>query len=180
MHYGNLVIVRLEDHDNDLEKAVEHAMGPCEENGGFWDWYQIGGRWTGTLDGYDPDKDPANQYRCELCKGTGKRDDEVGRKHREKEPDYKCNGCNGTGTAVRWPTGWVRHPGDIMPVTNLTEEHLKRFYRIITPWGRYERERFEPWKKDSKSMFVDQEMPTLEWIKKEFDDCTCVVVDNHS
>lgn len=27
---------------------------------GWWDWWQIGGRWTGVISGYDPDKDPEN------------------------------------------------------------------------------------------------------------------------
>jgi len=179
MHYANLVVLKLEEGE-DIEAGVERMMGPCEENGGFWDWYQIGGRWTGTLDGYEPDKDPANQYKCELCKGTGKRDDKIGKEHREKNPDYGCNGCNGTGTAVQWPTGWKRHDGDIMPVANLKEEQLKQFYRVITPWGTYEHERFEPWKKDAKSRFTELDMPTLEWLKEEFKDHLCVVVDNHS
>jgi hypothetical protein len=180
MHYSNLVIVRPEDHKS-IDEAVEHAMGPHEEDGGFWDWYQIGGRWTGALDGYDPDKDPANRYKCELCGGTGKRDDEIGREHRKRDTEYGCNGCDGTGTAVRWPTGWARHDGDIMPIANLTEEHLERFYRIITPYGRYDKERWQPWnvEKGEKS-FVEQEMPPLKWLKEEFKDCVCVVVDNHS
>lgn len=53
-----------------LEDAVQEAMGPSEESGGgFWDWYQIGGRWTGTFDGYDPDTDPnkARAYIKEHC-----------------------------------------------------------------------------------------------------------------
>jgi hypothetical protein len=179
MHYANLVVIKPEEGE-DIEEAVERAMGPHEDNGGFWDWYQIGGRWTGALDGYDPSKDPVNQHKCELCNGTGIRDDEVGKQARERNPEYKCNGCDGTGTAVAWPTGWARHEGDVMPIANLTEEQLKRFYRIVTPWGHYEHERFEPWKKDAKSMFVEQSMPTLEWLKEEFKDHLCVVVDNHS
>ena len=53
-----------------LETALEWQMEPFSENrddGGWfadgtrWDWYQIGGRYTGNLDGYDPYADPANE-----------------------------------------------------------------------------------------------------------------------
>jgi len=183
MHYSNLVLIPANGKDIDgkkqsVDKLVEAAMGPHEEDGGFWDWYQIGGRWTGALDGYDPGGDPDNQYKCDLCNGTGKRNDEIGKKHRETDPSYGCNGCNGTGTAIQWPTGFKRHPGDIMPVSKLTEEQLKRFYRVITPWGKFENERFEPWRKKDKFRSLD--MPTVEWMKEEFKDYVCVVVDNHS
>jgi hypothetical protein len=40
-----------------------------------WDWYQIGGRWTGVLDNYNPEKDPKNQEPCPYCKTTGIRTD---------------------------------------------------------------------------------------------------------
>jgi len=39
-----------------------------------WDWWEIGGRWTGELDSkYDPRKDPRNIVPCSLCDGTGDR-----------------------------------------------------------------------------------------------------------
>lgn len=35
-----------------------------------WDWYQVGGRWTGLLDSdYDPMDDPNNVVACPHCKG---------------------------------------------------------------------------------------------------------------
>lgn len=41
-----------------------------------WDWWQIGGRWTGALDGdYDPCQDIENQEWCKVCDGTGNRTD---------------------------------------------------------------------------------------------------------
>lgn len=41
-----------------------------------WDWWQIGGRWTGELDGdYDPRQDIENQEWCNICDGTGNRSD---------------------------------------------------------------------------------------------------------
>lgn len=46
-----------------IEKAVEVSMSPFSRYGdsGWWDWYQIGGRWTGVhVPDYDPNTDPEN------------------------------------------------------------------------------------------------------------------------
>lgn len=59
-----------------------------------WDWWGIGGRWTGFLDPtYDPTKDPRNIETCWLCKGTGTRTDMT--------VANGCNGCDGTGKSVK-------------------------------------------------------------------------------
>lgn len=97
-------------------------MNPfCEHDGeneaGWWDWFQIGGRWKGAhVPGYNADKDPAHQKQCDLCRGTGKRNDAVGRSMRAEDPSYGCNGCSGTGTMVTWPTQWGPHKKDILAV----------------------------------------------------------------
>jgi len=87
----------------------------CEHDGdnpdGKWDFWQIGGRWTGLFDGYEPDKDPDNSEPCWLCGATGKRTD--------MEVVNGCNRCNGTGTAIKWPTKWKRHDGDIMKASTV-------------------------------------------------------------
>jgi len=73
-----------------------------------WDWWQLGGRYSGRLAaGYDPEKDPANMETCWLCDGTGKRDDEIGRQCRAGNPEYTCNGCQGKGHSVKWPSKWT-------------------------------------------------------------------------
>src|SRR5438105_14919384 len=107
MHDSNMGIVPKNGTD-DFEEKVARAMGPSEEESGcsFWDFYQIGGRWTGLFDGYDPEKDPKNIVKCDLCHGTGKRDDKIGRKARERDPSYACNACGGKGERVTWPTQW--------------------------------------------------------------------------
>jgi hypothetical protein len=173
MHYGNLVIVTREDAEADLDATVEKVMGPSEKNGGFWDWYQIGGRWTGTLDGYEPEKDEANIKPCNLCGATGKRAD--------MEVANGCNGCAGTGKSVEWPTQWKRHAGDVMPVEQLTEEQLKKFYRVVCDgYGPFGGERYYPWKAGTDGVFEANEMPPLDWLKKTFTEHVAVVVDNHS
>jgi hypothetical protein len=138
MHYPNLVIIN---GDSDVSIQFERAM----ENGGFfWDGYQIGGRYTGFLDGYDPTKDERNIENCDRCDGTGKQ--------------------------VKWPTCWAPHEGDVMPIEKLTEEHLKKFYRLVLPDHHGTR-----WAEGDS----EQEMPPVEWLKKTFAKHFCVVVDNH-
>lgn len=57
MHKGIILLVKAISYD----KAKLSAENFLEENKyRNWDWYQIGGRWTGLLDGYDPQKDPKN------------------------------------------------------------------------------------------------------------------------
>lgn len=181
MHYSNLVIIEKPEEITQaaIEAAVEEAMGPSQEQGGFWDWYQIGGRWSGALDGYNPDEDPANLRECDLCNGTGKREDALGKEERARNPDYNCNGCDGRGKSVAWPTSWAFHPGDVAPVSQLTEAQLKRFYRVVTPGHRFEAEDYVPWAEIGK-MFPKKEMPPLAWLQKEYADYFVVVVDNHS
>ena len=55
MHYATLAILS-EPHvgREALEAAVEELYKPYGD-GIEWDWYQIGGRWTGHFDGHEPD-----------------------------------------------------------------------------------------------------------------------------
>lgn len=115
---------------------------------GQWDWYQVGGRWTGWLEPeYEPHMDPRNTEQCMLCVGhPGKR---YFRKEVLVEPEgldavfaqeedgvhtvmrptivsdplaeeVPCNGCDGTGIAQKWPTEWVSH-GDVQPIERYLE-----------------------------------------------------------
>jgi hypothetical protein len=102
----------------------------------FYDWYQIGGRWTGSHDKFDPENDPMNVETCRMCNGTGFRDDELGKQEREKDPSYTCNGCGqynnetkmwehgrqGKGLSLKWPTNWARHDGDIIEVKDVPDD----------------------------------------------------------
>jgi hypothetical protein len=65
-----------------------------------WDWWQIGGRYTGRLDPlYDPEKDPRNQ---EIRYGK---------------------------LEVKWPTEWVKHDKDIIQVKNIKIDEILNHYR---------------------------------------------------
>lgn len=112
MHKGVILLVKASNRNEAKGKAETFLSQHDQENGtGVWDWYVIGGRWTGTLTGYDPEADPANNEKCDTCGGTGKRTDEVA----EANPSLKerCNGCGGKGHRVKWPTEWKPHAGDI-------------------------------------------------------------------
>lgn len=144
--------------DGDVQELVEKTMAPFDEHReveqyaeggetywrnqvGIWDWWTIGGRWTGALSNYDPQRDPANWEDCFLCHGTGKRDDELGRQARAENPEYGCNGCGQyreitgqAGVSVKWPTGWVQHDGDILDALTVTSQlaELRTPYAIFT------------------------------------------------
>lgn len=145
MHYGTLVV--MSERPTDLEEAVANAM-ECGRDS-QWDWYQIGGRWTGTFSGYDPETDPAN----------------IG-------PDGK----------TKWPTDWVRHTGDIVPVESLTQEQVNGHFAHIVCDGHgwFAGSRYEPWQEEPASRFPKVALPPLEWIKKEYAGGVAVVVDCHN
>lgn len=139
-----------------------------------WDWYQVGGRWTGVYSGYEPEKDPKNIETCFICGGTGVRYDDV--------VQGKCNGCSGKGTRVSWPTGWKNHPGDILPVAEIIKVYEEKgpLFAVLTPesewiesgkmgwWGMVSDEKDEDvWKKQFKTVL------------EKYKDSVGVVVDCH-
>lgn len=93
-----------------------------------WDWYVIGGRWNGWLADEDqkPENDPRNWATCWLCGGTGMRNDAVGKQAREANPEYTCNGCQGTGQQIKWPTKQIQSDMNVIPVEMLLELERRR------------------------------------------------------
>lgn len=180
VHYRTLVIIEKPDDSDSIEEAVKAAMKPGFED--WWDWFQIGGRWTGTLDGYEPGKDPANLKPCEFCEATGTTTEAVAQKY----PAYRehvgkpCIQCNGTGQAQKWPTEWKRHEGDVRPVESLTAERYEHFYRIVVDGETFTRERYESWHQERENRFIRQKLPPLEWLKERYNGHLAVVVDYHN
>ena len=82
----------------------------------LWDWFVLGGRWTGEHDGYESSKDPCNFSPCKYCNATGIRTDEVG-KANGMDKTKTCNGCNGTGKSLN--DSLVEHDGDIIEVSKV-------------------------------------------------------------
>jgi hypothetical protein len=137
MHYH--AEVWLDKVPVNLTAALTRIMAPYEERSadgelrGWWDWWQVGGRYTGRHTGYDPRTDPRNVKNCEQCNGTGFRNDSLGRAARLEDPTYTCNGCgehhdgkwthgsHGPGRHVKWPTDFAEYDGDIFPVVAIKD-----------------------------------------------------------
>ena len=177
MHYSAYVLIPGE---GDVDELVAEAMSPYDENRdveqvtedgetywhnpvGFWDWYQIGGRWTGQLSGYDPDSDPSLLEVCNLCQGTGQRNDEAGRSSRAANPDYTCNGCDGKGKHPVWPTQRPRHDGDIQDalvvLPSLTEDKTPFSFIVHGSESVAHRERYVPGGSIGGGKFVEDFPP---------------------
>ncbi len=171
MHYSNIVII-----ESSPDRSVNDAVAAAMEFGkdSWWDFWQIGGRWTGFFDGYDPDSDESLKEVCHLCNGSGTRKDMA--------IANGCNGCGGKGKSTMWPTKWPTRNGDIVPVSALTEEHLTEAFRVICEGYTQEfgGEEYRPWIEHGKGeMFVKRDKPPLDWLKKEFANYLAVIVDNH-
>ena len=136
MHYHAEVVLRP---GQELAAIMAPHEEVYDENtdtlSGIWDWYQIGGRWTGVKSSqYDPEKDPANIERCGICGGTGYRNDAIGQDARRQETSYTCNGCgaikdgkwthgeHGKGYSLKWPTSWKTYAGDICAAAHVPQD----------------------------------------------------------
>lgn len=152
-----------------------------------WDWYQIGGRWTGLFSDYDPTKDERNYSECNFCNGTGDREGWVYYENGERKfkDDWaeECNGCNschGTGKSLNY--GFVPFPGDVTKVKNVLNNWSedKVPFAIMTPNGQWI-------ERGEMMMFgmVDNEKEKNVWIRQckaimeEYDEATIIVVDCH-
>lgn len=141
MHYLVGVILPLQYSGEKLHEAIGEILKPWDENNdevsvdrtedgetwrhnpnGQWDFWSLGGRWSGVWSDYEPKKDPANHEPCWLCAGTGLRNDYLGQEARAQNPDYTCNGCSEgprPGVALKWPTQWApREDANVIPVAD--------------------------------------------------------------
>lgn len=148
MHFFAAVVIPSADRD--VAGAVEAALAPyCQYDGenhdGWWDWFQLGGRWTGTWDEtYDPATDPANVEVCDLCAGTGTRPDGAELFGAEWVASTNgCNGCHGEGTRLKWPTDWATCAGDVITVREALSRELAMPYTVVTPEGAWHRETWD-------------------------------------
>lgn len=130
-HFPVLVLVDREIAREDAADVVTPLLAPYDENdeifrdGSRWDWWTVGGRWTGAISPvpYASEEDPENFETCFLCNGTGRRVD--AEKFEQENPGWiewtgGCNGCKGKGWEVAWPTKWKAFDGDVQPVAALS------------------------------------------------------------
>ncbi len=114
----------------EIEAAVQFQMEPYDEGGEWfadgsrWDWYQIGGRFTGYLSDYDPRKDERNMERCDTCGGTGVRPNGLAEFGQEWfDGNNGCNGCHGKGRRLAY--SFRPFDGDVLQVKQLSATHAK-------------------------------------------------------
>jgi len=131
---------------------------------GRWDWYQLGGRWTGVLtEGtdsvYKSEADPQNMEPCNQCDKGWK--------------EETCPICKGTGFRLKWPTQWVPCERDILPIAVLLEYFDSKIhtpYALITPDGLWH----------DRDISDEDWMDYVKRILEENKDNMIVVVDYHS
>ncbi len=156
-----------------------------------WDWYVIGGRWTGALTGYDPHDDPRNMEPCDLCHGTGTRSwspedearkvavlpGEVADPPITETKLIQCNGCEGKGSRLKWPSEWP-DVGNVCPTSQVPPTFTP--FAVLTPDGQWH-------EKGRMHMFATVEggKPHVVWADEvksllaAHQDTTAVIVDLH-
>lgn len=197
MHYRALLILPA-DHPGELSEAIETALAPYDESleielspidpdypdeerymhnpRAFWDWWQIGGRHTGYLSGYEPALDPDNIETCTLCDGSGTRPDGL-------NGPGGCNACNGIGSCVAWPTAWKDHPGDVQHWVDVRDAILsgeKTFFTVIAGEQVAHKERYVPDAPQGERFQPTEDIPTLLQSIPVDLNAICVVIDYHS
>jgi hypothetical protein len=129
-----------------------------------WDWYEVGGRYTGVLDSYDPTADPDNWETCRLCHGTGQRTDMV--------VESGCNLCHGSGRALK--DQLKPHPGDTCPAAELPTDYTP--YAVVTPIGEW----YEIAQPGYHGMvWEEQWMAQVRDLLQRHSDCLATIADVH-
>lgn len=188
MHYFAAVLIPA---GGDVEELVTAAMEPYYEGeyeDGWWDWWVIGGRWTGVWSEHDPHEDPANWETCWLCGGTGLRNDDAGRLHRAANPQYDCNGCGlrraddpptarPLGMKLKHPSDWARCEGDVVTVAQYRNcAAVREPFAVVTPKAV---EMHEVWNGEGFDK-TENWREVLMAAVDGFEDHRVVVVDYHS
>lgn len=145
-HFTCLVIVKPDSENPEADAAT--LLAPYNENdewfreGSRWDWWVVGGRWSGALTGYKPHMDPKWYRTCQYCQGTGTRSD-MKSPYKEHHGDVccpfpiigeGCNVCHGTGQAMEF-AGSIRSDSDIVRVSEIRENFVP--FSFITPDGEW-------------------------------------------
>lgn len=146
---------------------------------GRWDWWQVGGRWTGCWSEYDPCADPVNQECCRQCGGSGRRDDQVGRDLRAKDPNFACNGCQGSGSSVKWEL--APHAGDIVPAAQLAAQPDGYPFALLLPGGRWVQRGQMGWFGSASGELEEKAWQAqVQALLQSFPDHVAVAVDCHT
>ena len=189
-HFATLVLVGERLDYSEAEDAAGALLAPYAEDdewfreGSRWDWWVIGGRWTGALDPeYDPFTDLRNTEVCDLCSGTGIRPDGLERFGEEWVRQVNgCNGCKGKGTRIAFAL--APHPKDVLPVRDLPDDFVPA--ALVTPDGKWhERGRYGFWgmmiddENDQEPKEKDVWEATYRALLEQYPEATAILVDCH-
>lgn len=157
MHYHCEVWLPELPEGKTIEELISAEMGPFQEqfcdnqncagdcNGckGWWDWWVVGGRWTGSHDGYEPHKDPANYSPCRYCAGTGHR---PGSPFLAVDGTLGCNVCNNEYSheypGQEYNFTLQPHAGDIISINQLPDGFT--CYRLVAGERQWVTEQYNP------------------------------------
>jgi hypothetical protein len=109
MHKGLILLVDALSRTEGQEKA-ERFLAPYR--GRIFDYFLVGGSYSGVLTGYDPRSNPANTEMCSTCLGTGA----------DLRSPEACCACAGTGKSLKFPSEWEPYPGDVIPLRDVREK----------------------------------------------------------
>lgn len=158
-HFATLVLVPQ--GTSDVNAKVTELLAPYDEDGEWfredsrWDWWVIGGRFTGLLDDYKPWEDERNYEPCRWCEGTGTTTQAVADQYPAYLPNVgkPCHQCavGWDGEPKPFPGKMMKfsfesHPGDIMPARSVDMDRL-RFVpsSVVTPDGAWHEQGRHGW-----------------------------------
>jgi hypothetical protein len=189
-HFATVVLVDEPVTRETAADVVSPLLAPYDENGEWlaegsrWDWWVIGGRWTGELTGdCDPRDDIANYEVCNLCGGTGERPDGLVRFGRGwVESVNGCNSCFGNGITLSG--SFQAYDRDVAPLSSVSADFTP--FAVVTPDGNWHEQGRMGWFgcvwKDEQG---DGEKPEVLWaaavkaLYEQHPNATAVLVDCH-
>lgn len=150
-----------------------------------WDWWVVGGRWTGLWkEGFNPDLDPNNYEPCTYCRCTGSRGGSEGMLLTEekfkrecpyvvKEGATGCNVCLGTGYARKFSAHYNPVDEDTLPCPMVPRD--KGTFAILTPDGEWHARGKMGW----WGVVFPNETETEEITQEKWDAYFAAILDKH-
>jgi len=161
-----------------------------------WDWYAVGGRWSGMLGEYDPTQYEHNYEPCDVCNGTGSRPgtdysaENMAwvRGGNASDPFHQvigagCNGCMGTGWQFKFASDLVVPlDGNARPLLDLDLTSSDNWipFAIVTPDGAWhEKAKMGWWAMTTGNQTAEEWQTEARGLALQYKEHVAVVVDLH-